>query len=113
MIYGFGSYFNSELAGKYGPDGIYPLAWGSILCFVHNQYTHRNDARFYGDNNQKYVGVLARALVYILGCACAATAFGHSQKANINKGIVIALFTSNVVFTTLQFGIVYGERVSL
>lgn len=55
---------------------------------------------------------MARAAVYCLGVTTVAFAFRTAELANLNKGITVSLFTSNVVFTTIIFKILYGEKTS-
>ena len=112
LIYGISSYFNSELAGKHSTLGLFPLAFGSILVWVVHTWYYRTEPTFYKGNRTRQMGVLMRALAYLGGCIFAATSLGYSTKAHINRGIVVALWTSNVVFTTIEFAIFYGERIN-
>ena len=45
--------------------------------------------------------------------ACLAFSFRYADSANLNKGVIVSLLTSAVVYTAVLFYFLYGERVTL
>ena len=57
-------------------------------------------------------GLLLRGLNHIALISVTFMAFKHADSAHVNQGVIAGLFTSGVVFTTIFFWLIYGEKIT-
>ena len=57
-------------------------------------------------------GLLLRGLNHIALISVTFMAFKHADSAHENQGVIAGLFTSGVVFTTIFFWLIYGEKIT-
>mgnify|MGYP006950332689 CR=1 FL=1 len=102
-----------DLASKYGWQGVFPNALGYTLMFLTYHTTHKDSGEIYKREPRAILGIIVLALNHFLRTFMCFVAYMYADKAQINQGIIAGLFTLGVMFTTLMFWRLYGEKINL
>ena len=67
---------------------------------------------FYSKNPLRIQGILARGSIHIIAIWLVTEAFAYAADANVNQGIIAGVLSSNIIFTSIIFNLVYGEKIT-
>jgi multidrug transporter EmrE-like cation transporter len=109
LSFGTINFLLGDLSAKYGLPGSYPIAFGMWGMWIIYRIKVRT-LGFYWGNWPAILGVMIRGLNHLALITVTFLAFKYATMAHVNKGVIASLFTSGVVFTTLLFWVIYGEK---
>ena len=114
VLFGFTNFLIGDLATKYGIAGQFPIGLGQFLMWLAYHTCVRAHPAVY--NQHRCVagaGLLVRGANHLALIQVTFLAFEYADLAKVNQGVIAGLFTSGVVFCTVLFWLVYGEKIKL
>lgn len=99
------------LASKFELYGIALLSFGQLLnCIIYHAI---NPTDAYKLSKLAKIAVMLRALTHFGLMIVTFSAFHFADRAQINQGVISALFTSGVAFSAILFFFVFSERIRI
>ena len=107
--FGCGNAFMGLLASKFGLYGISLLSFGQLFnwAIYHALFAKNSSNR----TVLTMFAVMLRALTHLGVMIVTFSAFYFADKAKINQGVIAAIFTSSVAFSTIVFYCLYDEKI--
>jgi drug/metabolite transporter (DMT)-like permease len=106
---GINNFFLGLLSAQFGVHALWPLCFCYLLMWL--CYRARVPFDGFYSSKARVVGLFVRAANHACLVSSNILTFYFAAQAHINIGVIAALFTTAVLYTTLLFRATYGERI--
>jgi drug/metabolite transporter (DMT)-like permease len=125
LSFAMGNVLNADLSAKYGIRIISVQGIFSLASAFYYHYTNKNAVSIYYDdsflpekkkpNCAKVVLTIVRSMMSILSQLLIFKTFYYVSMSplNLNSGIISSIFSSTILYSTLIFYVVYGQKLSM
>lgn len=110
--FGIINFMLGDISGRYGMAAGWPIFFGMIPMWLIYQY-YNCTYQFYVNNPKAILGIVIRGTNHLFIIIFTTVCFQYADIARVNKGVIASLFTSGIIFTSINFSYIYQEHISL